>query len=892
MEINLNNFITDQSLKLSGGREQNLVPPELIEKNALEIGDSVSISSDKKTKGLKKSISSKESKEEKKEIQPDIKEEKNVEIEKATTTKAKSNVPTSIYQEDETIAVPESPIEIRSQDEPGFSAPELKEKQALRKQVFNVIKNLKDGKYKDKEFSDVALKLAECAHYDPDPFVGKMAKYAVTKLVQFGSPATEWAMKIGPIDGPVQYFERLTRTIEDTFDKKYITDKNEIPDFLGMFAHCTNGYLIPEKALKSVAHFANSLFGRSKAKLDDELRAKEPSEKDLEWSGQCASLVEKWWKSGQIEVLKDEKPIPFGSFDLKKEIMENRAYIQGSSIDLKPRGKTVKIADKTKEILKKIDLFDKEKTDNVDAFEKLIQGDPAEGQRALDSIIYGVEGSHYRSYGDFNQLAYLLKNRENRPGLAGILDARKDKMATLISDENAKGFLVDNNLDGCYKVDFLENFSNAYPDLMNKELFNKEVAPILTCDEINTEMHASEFMERLWEKRPDMVSPALDAILSNPKRFTLDERHWRIMEKAIENYGWKPDGYQLEQIVSRAYQPLIGNEDFSVFSGYNTSNEYMASVRVMTRLRGKYPDILKKMSIPDKDGQPLSPEKAVLSQVLNDPSTDTIGKIFDDSFRVMKTIKDFCLGDKETVEDLLKTVHDGLRKAGNIDGMKKEERAAIAVLGSADLDENQLASFKEALSPALRQKQGYYVYIKILDKFRLQYIDAGNKTLAEGKLSPGEHIRKTIELFDLDSCMGFDRSERIGQSIYEATSKGFPQIMKEPKNVFSAFKTIAKECKSDEEIAGGWELYKEIFPMVGGEPKIDNANESFVFVNEQIKKGIDKKTAILHAVRCCVLDMHPGDTPIEQDLAKPDAGAIKQGDDCVIIGGIKLDKNI
>lgn len=789
------------------------------------------------------------------------------------------------------------------------------QRSAMRKSACEYLgeigKKLAAGELKGKDFQSAAYDMADRANYPgEDPLVREVAKNLVYTYVKGTTTVSDWQLKAGAVEGPAQCFRSMNRRLQNSGDRMLLGPESGLGDFLKALLQTTEGYRVPEKALKAVAHLGRTIALREKAQLSEEIRKKETPESDRALAGTFADLVEHWWNNGQVEVYRDGKRVLPGSMDIRERILGENVAVHGSAIELTPDGKKISVEAKKLigKILEKLNWCDGRKTEGLNILEELSRTDRELAREVVTGLMGDLRSKSARNDRLVGKIVDFITIAEDKPALKELFQEHLPQLSTQISDWNARESLIAHNLEESSKVHYAETLVKTFPELLKDPRFiDEELCPLILCEEINGCNDACKLMEELWKGDAGLVKPTVDIILSAVDTPIYEGSQLRLVRKAIDEYGWLPDRIQVESLLPRLYFPP-GKSQISIFSGYTSCDEFTAVVKLFNELRKKKPELLEGLEIPDHSMKMVPLGKALLDRLYTDPNKDLMEKVnlsgeYSRDYQGVGEIYEMAFSDPKDVEKVLKSSEDALAKVPSLDKLDREEQLNLAAVLSLTRKEGPPERIKVMLSPFLQQKNNGG-FRTVMDKLRREAIEKGKPELASGSLGPREQILLTDRLVEMQDLLGysFDQEknrEPILAAFREGCGKCHPGLkdmtssLTSDTHLYRACGLITKRAKSEEDVVENWRHLKDLVEIVQGETHFDVAENFFDYMDEQKVYGKSREDMLKHCMRAYTLGTDPRLTPWVDENAPQEPARVENVEETgeVNIGGIRLDVN-
>lgn len=604
----------------------------------------------------------------------------------------------------------------------------------------------REGKLEGRAFQRAAASLSQTATAEQDPFVRRKARQVLFDRVQGTTPVADWQLKIGPVEGPVQVLGGRVNSLP-TNDHNYFTDESFLP-FLDALADATPRK-VPEEALRAVAHMATSLAERAANDgLKKDIREKETPEDDRRWAAECASLVDEWHQRGLVEVRRGDEVFPPGQVDLLAELSQRRAAIRGNVVDLAPpappRQVSAQAAATAEKILKDMRYWDKEPCPESDQLQELARRDPelaAEVMVALVDRTDGVEADREA----YSRLGRLLQDAADRPELRELFRPHLPVLAQVTSPAEERGLVAPNNLVGQYRVGRCKALVKAFPEILTPEFLQREIGPLLQCEEINTSSDAAKMMLELWKEHPETVAPTMELALEDSR----DGVAWgmrQLVLPALKEHGWAPAPKQQDAVLAELYRPL-GKQPESLFAGYE---RLQVGLDFLTALEERSPGYTDRLKLPDTKGQLVPARRAMLERLLQDPSEDLVRHLYTKSSGHFLASRFYgaIFPSPELSGELLDRFEEACRSGSALAAMPVELQASAAVLASIPLSKEEEARLDALLAPEVPKKQtGFYVFSGIVEASRQRFVNRELERI--GSLPLAERLEPALALLTM-----------------------------------------------------------------------------------------------------------------------------------------------
>lgn len=543
---------------------------------------------------------------------------------------------------------------------------------------------LADEKTPPEEFSEAAYALARIASASADTLVRKIGQSVLSEYVHLDDPAQKSALVKGPVQGPAEHLAWIERQVDPSCTY-FVPEKSVIP-YLQVLHAGAHGTPVPEGALRAVAHLACRFAERSGYDLSPGIRKEESPEDDRRYAGACASLVERWWRQGQIEVRRDGQPVPPGTLDLGREVSARRVAVLGSRIELAaPRPADPDVA----ALLKKVSAWGEDPI--AEAVAEL---------KARPGLAAGLAASD-----EFEKVGRLLAECPEpfRPHL--------ETLRGFAARAQAQGALESRLREPEGLLRFYDRVLTAFPEAADERMARESLAPLYAAGELQSDHAMRKTLKALWDRHPDLARPMTEETLTLcagkvPTRGQID-----LMAEAARR-GWQPRPEHVAGLAAKLV-PAPSRDPASVFSGYVSADDFRATLKLLGTLE---PRLLESLDLPDHRGELVPLKDGVLDRLLTDAGGD-LGRL-EKGDSTSAAAYAWIFPDRRLGDALLESLEAGLAKAGSLEAMPREAQQAAAVLGAVALTPEQEARLGRALARCLDQRQGYYVLKDLVERFR------------------------------------------------------------------------------------------------------------------------------------------------------------------------------
>lgn len=635
-------------------------------------------------------------------------------------------------------AAPPAPPPIVQQEAPFYRA-------AMLPGLHEVEAQLRDGKFEGAAFQQAAMRLSKANEDETDPFVARKIQQVLYERVQGTTAVADWQLKRGMLDGPLDFLGGKVDSLPRN-DHNYFTDEVFLP-FLDAVAAATAQGPVPERALKTVAHLATSLWERSEQPLNEEIRSKETPEDDRRWSEECVIVLDEWHARGGVQVVRGGETLPPGSVDLLAELSKGRAAVRGKTLDLTPPSAPMAVspeaASTVEALLEDFKYWEKEGCPQADQLQDLARAKPELAREVVQALLDRDDLLEDRDASP--RIGRLVSEAATRPGLKELLRPHLPRLTSVAARAHERGTVAPDNLVGQYKVKLYQSVLQTFPELATEDFVRRDLAPLLLAEEINTAHDAARMMLEVWKEHPDLVGPTMDVVLQDSTT-RLGRAAEELTLPALEKHGWSPTPKQQDAMLAELYLP-VGKNDRSVFTSYETVQRGLGSLEA---LEARSPGYLDRLRLPDTRGQLVPARRAMLDRLLNDPSDDLVRNLYTKSSgsHIASRFYKVIFPNAELTGELLDRVAAAFDPATGVAGMSPDAQAAAAVLGSVPLSKEDEARLDALLAPEIPKRQkGFYVYSGLVESVRARFLD---REAAKLPGLPGpERVARAEELLTL-----------------------------------------------------------------------------------------------------------------------------------------------
>jgi len=258
---------------------------------------------------------------------------------------------------------------------------------------------------------------------------------------------------------------------------------------------------------------------------------------------------------------------------------------------------------------------------------------------------------------------------------------------------------------------------------------------------------------------------------------------------------------------------------------------------------------------------------------------------------------------KTAIPGLLSDLAVSLTKNGTVGAMPAKDLALVQIIEYLSRsDEDLKKKTLDILRPHLTIDQGYGngVAVDSLDPFRKMEIEKqGGRLAGEGSLTRSERTGLYDKILAIGKTSYNFKEEEVRTRALSDFGKGLsgtppplgelPQSFTDPADAYKAYCGLMPGAEKNEDCAVEWAKLKDILKMVGGEPQLDLALDTYHFVEEMYAKGMDREKALAHALRCRSLGNNPREIAIQEHEASSEVHQFEIEENCIDISGVKLD---
>lgn len=434
---------------------------------------------------------------------------------------------------------------------------------------------------------------------------------------------------------------------------------------------------VPDQAARALTGVAHSCTVRERANLPPGHRHREPVEQDRAWARACLKALTDWRDKGQLEIRYQGRPIT-PEDDLYGLVAAGRPAVRDGVVHLHapPPPAPPRIAALAEEVLSELPA-----QSNVPApgLDKLAAMEPMEA-----ALVVGALLDRFDLVGNADDIDRVIRLVKHAP-LKQALEPHAERLARVGSEAEARGRLAWSFGEGRHKVWLLKELVQVFPQVADPQrrqerptdFFERELAPFLLCDELNSSHAAVE----LAGTRPDWTRQALD-LYTSQSDLRLDEQQHRLMHQGLKEGHWRPDAAQQEWLARRLELP-----DASVFKYEGSAENFRYTLRSVRMAAEQDPTAFSE-DLRDR----------LLERLLSDPTPKLSEGLYRepngvDPYRMMGDAMAFVFHPPGGRVD---------RLVSELDGPRGE--AALALLASLELPEELSERLAERLEPEMRRE--------------------------------------------------------------------------------------------------------------------------------------------------------------------------------------------
>lgn len=498
---------------------------------------------------------------------------------------------------------------------------------------------------------DQARKLAPALRSE-DPLAVRLAQDVLHDRFDGQGALEHWRVLKGDIEGPTWFLESKLKQLRESElenDGWRELHQDVIVPFLDYVRDLPE---VPERLLRVVTHLWTAFSRRASQKLESDTRAQEPVEVDKDLARRCEELVRGWIDRGQAE----------GDLAALRRVAPRRPIpVRGRRLLLPVRGKPP-------------------------------QGDVA----AL--VRWAETAPALKSTPALTALIKAPSQRELlQPHLAQLREQTARALAT--SELGTDGRI------GSLLREYYTALVAAFPETLDADLVAGQMIPMVLSDEVQANSEGHNLIYPLWENRPDLVAPVVDAITRAPREVWLpDSRGW-LVSKAIQLHGYQPTPRQTDWIASWLYQPLGPHGE----RRHRNHDDYQWAARELMKLD------LTDLKEPDRSGREVPIREAVLDKLLD-------VKLPDEMLELHGAGVELAFSQPGLRDRTLSAVEKALDQAGSVESLSLEDKARLVLVhGSA----GRLPSLASRMAAELERPQTDRATRRVVDDYRQAYLEAG-----------------------------------------------------------------------------------------------------------------------------------------------------------------------
>lgn len=358
--------------------------------------------------------------------------------------------------------------------------------------------------------------------------------------------------------------------------------------------------------LRDAVHLVHALHHRSTQErpaggfLRREL---EPQEQDQRWAEALADTVLTWVEGDRVE--------------LRSRMMAEFLPVKGSRVELPtaPAVPSPEVAALAAEIAE--DLNHYECSGGVQKGRQRLNDLPAEqAGRVLDALLDRLD--LFGSDRDLGRLGTLLEHavqeRHRLPNLAPLLRSRLPRLLRFPEEAQARGQLAPPKGHGIpyYRC----RFYTAVLALAGDSVRQEDVLPQLerfldrgTAWQREMPSAAASMFRGLAHRDPSWVPLLAPRVFDGMPSLCVDKEEWQFLREAVEEHGWVPDRGRVEALATRLCVPPDYHE-------FWVEEDLDQSMVLFAALACRHPDAVAGLTLPGRDGQPVSVARHAAERVL------------------------------------------------------------------------------------------------------------------------------------------------------------------------------------------------------------------------------------------------------------------------------------
>ncbi len=261
----------------------------------------------------------------------------------------------------------------------------------------------------------------------------------------------------------------------------------------------------------------------------------------------------------------------------------------------------------------------------------------------------------------------------------------------------------------------------------------------------------------------------MEELFGDWKEPVQDENTLKLMNMAIEKYGWLPDSRQCELIASGfsatphlRVSPILNKTD-------QEAKGCREALKLFSAIDGIDHRILDETRLPGLDGNPVTVRQAMLERVFSDPLiTDYLRAISqaDRPWRILESAVILNRENSQTIDNLLQALEQALSSpsgessAGSPDRLSPYHQGALAFLCAASLNPEQSQRFHTLMKTCLYEKQSVENLRTIVNGERARETASLMEKITGGSLTAGQGLEALSSILVMCYCS----AERAGEN--------------------------------------------------------------------------------------------------------------------------------
>ncbi len=571
------------------------------------------------------------------------------------------------------------------------------------------------------------------ARTERDPLVRTMAAHILKEYVTGSSLVEHWSYGEGPVAGPSAYLDRLEHMVLYRVDPVCLGESCEIPAFVDSLRKDTQEGAIPEKTLGVVSHFANTLYRRSGQQIDEKLREKEPSAQDLAWAEALGSLVDEWWSRGQIEVIREGKPLRAGTVDMKECLAAERVQVYGSSILLGAPVKKQKLSPEMEACVDALAHDYSKDRKGLAMLTGLYGRDKGAAAKVIARLVDEVSpGLDYSK--STMALATLMQEAGNAPWIKELIKPHVGRLITFPQEAEARDTWRCDPMIWPAQRNTLTQVLALFPEVKGPALVAGSLSSLARTDDYILQRDFHKLFDPLAGDPQLSLGPLFDDLASSDRPF-MRANLWKTLSLGLERTAWRPSPEQVDRLAARLYSPP-GRENISLFNDSEANRSFAEGLRFFSLLDGKNPGALDDLELPGPDGSLVPFKKALLERVRGDSHGALLYRLDSDSDGAVPELCRLFSSDPLIPGELLDEVAGGLAAAGSLAAMATEAKYAFALLCGMKLREPVASAFNGLVYSQRDRSYDSWDMVTSIKKGLTSWVGQGVKTLESGVYAP------------------------------------------------------------------------------------------------------------------------------------------------------------